>query len=75
MKKIIEYLKKEWLIIAGGAIGALGGYLYWHFIGCNSGTCPITSNPLNSTLYGIVLGGLIFSMFRKEKKKTSEDNL
>lgn len=71
MKKIIEYLKKEWLIIAGGAAGALGGYLYWHFIGCNSGTCPITSNPLNSTLYGIVLGGLIFSLFRKEKKKTS----
>ena len=71
MKRIIEYLKKEWLIIAGGAAGALGGYLYWYFIGCNSGTCPITSNPLNSTLYGIVLGGLIFSLFRKEKKKTS----
>jgi hypothetical protein len=71
MKKITNLLKREWLIIAGGITGAVGGYLYWYFIGCNSGTCPITSNPLNSTLYGIVLGGLIFSLFRKERQKTT----
>ncbi len=71
MKKITNLLKREWLIIAGGITGAVGGYLYWYFIGCNSGTCPITSNPLNSTLYGIVLGGLIFSLFRKGRQKTT----
>jgi len=59
------------LIIAGGVAGAVGGYLYWYFIGCNSGTCPITSSPLNSTLYGIVLGGLVFSLFKKNKKNKS----
>lgn len=59
------------MIIAGGVAGAVGGYLYWYFIGCNSGTCPITSSPLNSTLYGIVLGGLVFSLFKKNKKNKS----
>lgn len=71
-KKILNFLKREWLILAGGAVGALGGYLYWYYIGCNSGTCAITSNPMNSTLYGIVLGALIFSLF-KSKAKASED--
>jgi hypothetical protein len=66
--KILAFLKKEWLWFAGGAAGALGGYLYWYFIGCNSGTCPITSSPTNSTLYGILLGGLIFNMFKKSEK-------
>ncbi|MDO9680260.1 MAG: DUF6132 family protein [Bacteroidales bacterium] len=71
MNKIITLIKREWLIIAGGVAGAAGGYLYWYFIGCNSGTCAITSSPLNSTLYGIVLGGLVFSLFKKNKKNES----
>lgn len=72
MEKAISYIKKQWTVIAGGAAGALGGYLYWYFIGCNSGTCPITSSPLNSTLYGILLGGLLGSMFKKDLKKSKE---
>ncbi|MDR3939225.1 MAG: DUF6132 family protein [Alistipes sp.] len=47
----------------GAALGALGGYLYWYFVGCADGTCPITSSPLNSTLWGAVMGGLLLSMF------------
>jgi hypothetical protein len=35
--------------------GALGGFLYYHFIGCN-GSCAITGNPVNSTLYGSLMG-------------------
>ncbi len=72
MNKVIKLLKKEKLTIAGGLTGAAGGYLYWYFIGCNSGGCAITSTPLNSTLYGIVLGALIFSLFKKEGKKSEE---
>lgn len=66
--KILTLLKKEWLILAGAAVGAIGGYLYWYYVGCNSGTCPITSSPLNSTLYGVVLGALTFSLFKKKKR-------
>jgi hypothetical protein len=38
-------------------IGAAGGYLYYHFIGCNRG-CPISGNPYISTLYGTFAGSL-----------------
>ncbi len=41
-------------IFAAG--GAIAGYAYYYFIGCKTGTCPITSNPLITTLYGMVMG-------------------
>ncbi|MBL7997327.1 MAG: hypothetical protein JNL32_01695 [Candidatus Kapabacteria bacterium] len=56
-------VKKHRLILIGVAIGAVSGYAYYSFVGCESGTCAITSDPLNSTLYGSVMGGLVFSMF------------
>ena len=62
--------KKGIIITAAGVIvGAIAGYLYYHYIGCVSGTCSITSKPLNSTLYGSLMGGLLFNLFVKEKKK------
>lgn len=62
-------MKKYTLTIIGIFIGALGGYLYYHFVGCSSGTCPITSKPINSTLYGAMMGALFFNMFKKEEAK------
>lgn len=50
-------------------IGALAGYGYYFYVGCASGTCAITSKPLNSTLYGAVMGGLVFNMFINKTKK------
>ena len=62
--------KKAILISGIGiAIGAIAGYLYYFYIGCVSGTCSITSKPLNSTLYGALMGGLVFNMFVKSHKK------
>jgi C4-dicarboxylate transporter len=62
--------KKALLLTGIGiAIGALAGYAYYFYVGCASGTCAITSKPLNSTLYGALMGGLIFNMLVKEKKK------
>jgi hypothetical protein len=66
----MNLIKKNILTIAGIMVGALSGYLYYHFIGCNSGTCSITSNPTNNILYGAVMGGLIFSLFKKQTTKT-----
>lgn len=65
MEKIRKY---AWVL--GGAVGLLAGYLYWQQIGCISGSCPITSSPVNSSLYGALMGGLVVSMFRKEKSKS-----
>jgi len=61
-------LKKYWLTLPGVVIGALGGYLYWRYVGCESGSCPITSSPLMSSLWGAAMGGLLFSMFKTEKR-------
>lgn len=68
-----SFLQNNILAIIGVLVGALGGYLYWKFVGCNTGTCPITSSPLNSTLYGAVLGGLLFSIFKRKPKKKEEE--
>ena len=69
MAGIKNFLSKYKLTIIGIVAGAIGGYLYYHFIGCNSGTCAITSRPLNSTLYGALMGGLFLNIFKKENKK------
>jgi len=65
-------LKNNALIVIGIILGAAGGYLYWKFVGCSSGACAITSKPLNSTLYGMLMGGLLFSLFKKEDSKKKE---
>jgi hypothetical protein len=54
------------LEIAGVIVGAIAGWCYWYFIGCASGQCMITSKPLNSTIYGSLLGGLLFSSLKKK---------
>ncbi|PWJ55058.1 hypothetical protein CLV98_11579 [Dyadobacter jejuensis] len=55
------------MTIIGIGAGALAGYLYWYMVGCDSGTCAITSKPFNSTLYGAVMGGLLLSSTSKRK--------
>jgi len=57
----------KWSI--GIALGAVGGFLYWYYIGCNSGSCAITSSPINSTLYGGMMGGLLLNSFESKKSK------
>lgn len=64
-----NWLTKYGLTIVGVVIGSVAGYLYYHYIGCASGTCAITSKPLNSTLYGALMGGLLFNMFEKKPIK------
>ena len=61
-------MKQYILTIIGVVLGALGGYLYYHFVGCATGTCAITSKPLNSTLYGALMGELFFNIFQKDPK-------
>jgi len=66
----MNFINKYKLSIIGVIAGAIGGYLYYHYVGCNSGTCPIASKPLNSTLYGALMGGLTLNIFKKEKNKS-----
>lgn len=61
MEKILAKIKKiiTLRLLLGIAIGGLLGFAYYYFIGCNGGTCPITSNPYKSTAWGMALGGLL----------------
>ena len=63
-----KWFKNNALYLIGAAVGAIAGYIYWQQVGCASGTCMITSKPINSTLYGALMGSLLFGMFKKEKK-------
>lgn len=64
-----KWFKHNILYFAGALAGAVGGYLYWKFVGCASGTCAITSSPLNSTLYGAMMGSVFFGLFQRDKKQ------
>jgi phage shock protein E len=61
----MSWILKNKVVILGIILGATAGYLYWRFVGCASGTCAITSKPLNSTLYGAMMGALSFNLFTK----------
>jgi phage shock protein E len=61
-------LNNKWTLI-GVVLGAAGGYAYYYFVGCNSGSCAITSSPINSTIYGTIMGGLLFNIIQSEINK------
>jgi len=69
-----EFIIKHYLKIIGAVTGAVGGFLYYYFVGCQSGTCPITSNPYISIVYGAVMGYLVLDLFKKKEKKTDGNN-
>lgn len=56
--------KNTYRIIFGVAIGAVVGWLYWEFIGCNGGTCPITNTSYKTIMLFALMGGF---MARKQK--------
>jgi len=65
MWSLRKFVRSNVWSILGVALGGIGGYFYWREIGCATGTCPITSKPLNSVLYfaglGYVLAGILKS--------------
>ncbi len=46
-------------IISGIFIGGALGFVYYKVVGCPNGSCPITSKPANTIIYGAVMGLLI----------------
>ena len=49
-------LKMVTKIIFSTIVGTGLGFSYFYFIGCNGGSCAITSNPINSMSYGAFMG-------------------
>jgi hypothetical protein len=50
-------------------LGALGGYAYYYYIGCCAGTCPISSNPWISMVYGAGMG-IILTIGERKKPQS-----
>jgi hypothetical protein len=72
-----EFIRKHIIAIIFSVAGTVGGFLYWKFIGCSSGTCMIKSVWYLTTLYGLVLGWVIGGLaedlivkFTSKKNKT-----
>ncbi len=71
------FFKNNTLQIVLALIGALGGFLYWKFVGCDSGSCAIKSVWYWSTLWGTVVGYLVgdfISDFINKRKKRKNKN-
>ncbi len=50
----------RWARVSLGAlVGGALGLAYYAWVGCATGSCPITSSPVTSTLYGLLVGGLV----------------
>jgi hypothetical protein len=54
-----ENKKRIFKIALGLVLGGLAGFAYYSFVGCATGGCPITSNPVISTAWGAGIGGLL----------------
>lgn len=57
-KSIKEFIKTKsfWISFTAIVLGGTGGFLYYYFVGCSTGSCGITSNPYSSIAFGSVLG-------------------
>ncbi|TCN73055.1 hypothetical protein [Acetobacteroides hydrogenigenes] len=67
----MSIFKKYFKWVLGIAAGALAGLLYWRFIGCNSGSCPISSNPYMSMFWFGLIGFLLVPSNKKGAKRVN----
>lgn len=67
LKVMKKWAGQNKLYLVGAAAGAVVGYLYNSLVGCETGTCRITSSPLNSTVYFALVGALFLGLFLKQK--------
>ena len=63
-----EKMKKWGRPLRFTAGGALVGLCYCHFVGCSSGACPLTSNPVSTMAYMGVVGLLLSGIWGKGGK-------
>ncbi len=65
--------KKYKILILTSIVGLLGGYLYWRYVGCATGSCSITSNWHTSVLFGGLSGYFLGDWINdKQKKKQNQ---
>jgi len=76
IKNMNTFRKKLIFRISLTILGGLGGFLYWKYVGCASGACPLQSKWYITSLYGLVIGYLVSGLFITDKiKKNSESEI
>lgn len=75
MEKVKNWILTHKKNIILAIIGAIAGYLYWYYVGCESGSCAITSVWYRTTIYGALMGWLLsdVSLKQTKKEKTNEE--
>ncbi len=71
---MINWISKKRYSIIITFIGGALGYMYWHFIGCSSGSCAITSVWWRSTIYGMIMGWLLGDLINEKTKIKTKRN-
>jgi hypothetical protein len=64
-----KFLRENIKLLIGAILGTAAGYAYWYYVGCASGSCPITANWGSSTAYGAFMGASLMGLFDKSKKE------
>ena len=62
MKLKLKKWLRPFLFTIGGVLAGLG---YYYAVGCSTGSCPITSNPIITMIYMGVVGLLLSGLFGK----------
>lgn len=71
---MIDRIKNNIFTLVGLLLGMVGGFLYWKYIGCASGTCPLTSSWKIMLVYGGLVGTLLGNMIQDILKKNKIKN-
>lgn len=59
MSRLRSLARAQWRTGLGLLAGGLGGAAYAHFIGCHTGTCPLTGNVWTAALYFGLTGAIV----------------
>ena len=64
-------MKEKWKKWIRPALFTLGGVFagvgYYYFVGCSTGSCPITASPVRTMVYTAVIGLLLSVIFGKDR--------
>lgn len=73
MNKITHKLRRWRIPILSTVIGGIGGWLYYRYVGCLTGTCPIASNPYLMPVYGSAIGFLLGYALHPRRNQDAPD--
>lgn len=64
-----SFISKHAFALVGIIIGGIGGFLYWKYVGCLSGSCPLQSNANIMVGHGLFFGYTLSSLAKDGVEK------